>query len=219
MNWKGQLNKQEENKPQFVDPENQEDEEMERVEKFLGRFKKPKPMPFEEWMQALNSESHSLDTLVYFIINLDTTEGTPLFLLWEQKRQGKQSLPLQVKVLKDYGNDADAIVKNMVDEMKQTLSYTDVETAVRRAKLNFSSTLNIRRTAEPLLRQEAQKAEASPEVKQMREQRAAEKQQRQQREQQRQQQQQQQQQQQPPQAQQQQQQQPPQAQQQPQGGQ
>ena len=205
MNWKEQLNKQEETKPQFVDPENQEDEEMERVEKFLGRFKKPQPMPFEEWMQVLGRNSGSLDDLVYFIITLDTTEGTPLDLLWEQKRQGKQSLQLQVKVLKDYGNDADAIVDKMVDIMKQDIAYYDVETAVRSAKLAFSSTLNIRRTAEPLLRQEAQKAEASPEVRQIREQRAAEKQQRQQREQQRQQQQQQQQ--------------PPQAQQQPQGGQ
>ena len=197
MSWNKILRK-EEPEPQFVDPENQEDEEMERVEKFLGRFKKPQPMPFEEWMKALDGNSGSLDDLVYFIITLDTTDGGPLDLLWEQKRQGRQSLQLQVKVLKDYGNDADAIVDKMVDIMKQDIAYYDVETAVKRAKLAFSANLNIRRTAEPLLRQEAQKAEASPEVRQIREQRAAKKQQRQQ---------------------QQQQQQPPQAQQQPQGGQ
>ena len=211
MNWEGQLNKQEESKPQFVDPENQEDEEMERVEKFLGRFKKPQPMPFEEWMKVFSQKTGSLEELVDFIINLDTTEGTPLDLLWEQKRQGRQSLPLQVKVLKDFGNDANTIVKGMVDTMKRTIAYYNVEEAVRGMKLRFSSTLNIRREAEPLLRQLAQKAEGSPEVKQMKEEIAAERQRTQQREQQREQQRQQQQQQQ--------QQQPPQAQQQPQGGQ
>lgn len=194
MNWKGQLNKQEETKPQFVDPENQEDEEMERVEKFLGRFKKPQPMPFEEWMKEFSQRTSSLENLVGFIISLDTTEGTPLDLLWEQKRQGKQSLPMQVKVLKDFGNDANTIVKEIIDTMKEELGWGfDVERVVKRMTLRFSATLNIRREAEPLLRQLAQTAERSPEVKQMREKRAAEKQGLQQREQQRQQQQQQQQ--------------------------
>lgn len=159
MNWKEQLNKQEETKPQFVDPENQEDEEMERVEKFLGRFKKPQPMPFEQWMEVLEKNSSSLENLVNLIINLDTKEGTPIDLLWQQKMQGSFNLPRQVKALKDYGNDANTIVKNLVDEMKQSLAYTDAETAVRRIKTRFSSTLNLRRYAEPLLRQLAQKAQ------------------------------------------------------------
>ena len=160
MNWNRILKQEPEDpKAHFVDPKNKEDEELEKVKKFLGRFKKPQPLPLEQWMQVLERKSGSLEDLVNFLINLNTTEGTPLFLLWEQKRQGRQSLPLQVKVLKDYGNDANTIVKNMVDEMKEHLSYTDVETAVRRLETNFSATLNIRRYAEPLLRQLAQKAQ------------------------------------------------------------
>ena len=68
------------------------------------------------------------------------------------------------------GNDANTIVKNMVDEMKQSLAYTDVETAVRRIKTRFSSTLNIRRYAEPLLRQLAQKAAADQQQQQQQQQ-------------------------------------------------
>lgn len=160
MKWNRILKQEpEEPKAHFVDPENKEDEEMEKVEKFLGRFKKPQPMPLEQWMEVLEKNSSSLENLVNLIINLDTKEGTPLDLLWEQKMQGSFNLPRQVKTLKDYGNDANTIVKNLVDEMKQSLAYTDVETAVRRIKTRFSSTLNIRRYAEPLLRQLAQKAQ------------------------------------------------------------
>ena len=160
MKWNRILKQEpEEPKAHFVDPENKEDEEMEKVEKFLGRFKKPQPMPLEQWMEVLEKNSSSLENLVNLIINLDTKEGTPIDLLWQQKMQGSFNLPRQVKALKDYGNDANTIVKNLVDEMKQSLAYTDVETAVRRIKTRFSSTLNIRRYAEPLLRQLAQKAQ------------------------------------------------------------
>ena len=202
MNWEGQLNKQEESKPQFVDPENQEDEEMERVEKFLGRFKKPQPMPFEEWMKALNGNSGSLDNLVYFIITLDTTDGGPLDLLWEQKRQGRLSLKGQVEALKQFGDDANTIVKNMADRMSIFIAYKSLggnaDAGVNAIKNYFSATLNLRRYAEPLLKQLAQKTEAGPDVKQLREEQQQKQQQNQQP---------------------QQQQQPPQAQQQPQGGQ
>ena len=174
MNWKGQLNKQEETKPQFVDPENQEDEEMERVEKFLGRFKKPQPMSFNNWMVEFSKRTNSLEDLVDFIINLDTTEGTPLDLLWEQKRQGRLSLQSQVSAIKEgFGNDANTIVKNMAKVMGEYIAYEmlggNLEAAVNGIKKFFSSTLNIRREAEPLIRELAKKVEASPEVKQMKE--------------------------------------------------
>ena len=160
MNWSRILKQEPEDpKTHFVDPENKEDEELEKVKKFLGRFKKPQPMPLEQWMEVLEKNSSSLENLVNLIINLDTKEGTPIDLLWQQKMQGSFNLPRQVKALKDYGNDANTIVKNLVDEMKQSLAYTDLETAVRRIKTRFSSTLNIRRYAEPLLRQLAQKAQ------------------------------------------------------------
>ena len=157
MSWNKILRK-EEPEPQFVDPENQEDEEMERVEKFLGRFKKPQPMPLEQWMKALNGNSGSLEDLVYFIITLDTTDGGPLDLLWDQKQQGAFTLQQQVAELKKYGNTADEIV-NMLKQ-RMPLLQEGVEESIRGVKRVFSSTLNIRRYAEPLLRQIVQQKQA-----------------------------------------------------------
>jgi len=155
MNWKGQLNKQEESKPQFVDPQNQEDEEMEKVEKFLGRFKKPQPLPIERWNQVLNEMSGSLKNLVGFLLAIDSKEGSDVDLLWDQKQQGSFTLQQQVAELKKYGNTVDEIVDMMTQRVEVGEANT-LEARVKGAARVFSSTLGIRDKAMPLLRQIAQ---------------------------------------------------------------
>tara|TARA_B100001287_G_scaffold109536_1_gene92385 strand:+ start:82 stop:585 length:504 start_codon:yes stop_codon:yes gene_type:complete len=155
MNWKGQLNKQEESKPQFVDPQNQEDEEMEKVEKFLGRFKKPQPLPIERWNQVLNEMSGSLKNLVGFLLAIDSKEGSDVDLLWDQKKQGSFTLQEQVAALKKYGNTADEIV-NLMSQRIETGDANNLEARVEGFARVFSSTLGIRDKAIPLIRQIAQ---------------------------------------------------------------
>ena len=175
MKWNRILKQESEDpKAHFVDPENKEDEEMQKVEKFLGRFKKPQPMSFNNWMVEFRKRTNSLEDLVDFVIKLDTTEGTPLDLLWEQKIQGSFSLQSQVDTIKrGFGNDANTIVKNMAETMAEYIAYeslgASLEAAVNGIKKFFSATLNIRREAEPLIRELAKKVEASPKVKQMKE--------------------------------------------------
>ena len=189
MKWNRILKQEpEEPKAHFVDPENKEDAELEKVKKFLGRFKKPQPMSFNNFMIEFRKRTSSLEDLVDFVINLDTTEGTPLDLLWEQKRQGSFSLQSQVDTIKrGFGNDANTIVRNMAETMAQYMAYeslgASLEAAVDGIKKFFSGTLNIRREAEPLIRELAKKVEASPKVKQMREEEQQRKLQRQQKQQ------------------------------------
>ena len=156
MNWNRILKQEPEDpKTHFVDPENKEDEELEKVKKFLGRFKKPQPLPIERWNQVLNEMSGSLKNLVGFLLAIDSKEGSDVDLLWDQKQQGSFTLQQQVAELKKYGNTADEIV----DLMSQRIGIgdaNDLEARVKGVARVFSSTLGIRDKAMPLLRQIAQ---------------------------------------------------------------